>query len=201
MSYQHEHIPFVEPKDGYNQVAELYSTYHTKLTQWDHATIKKYLPRSLQWIHVLDLGGGDGRWAKILQWSWFVSRTIVDNAQAMLDHAPSRTKKVYADLRVPLPLVSGTYGLILSTFVLLHLDQLSMFCSEAKRCIAMGWRMLIIHHYERRPFVHHLTTGAMKIKSWHRRNEEVIDQLHAAWWEVDIFDVDASTKIFCCFVA
>lgn len=200
MSYQHEHIPFVEPKDGYNQVAHIYHTYHTKLNQRDQPAITKYLPRSLLWIHVLDLGGGDGRWAKKLQPSGFASRTIVDIAQAMLDHAPSRTQKVCGDLRDPLSVSSATYELILCTFVLLHLDQLHMFCAEARRCIAKGWRMLIIHHNERRPFVHHLPTWAMKIKSWHRRNEEVIDELHAAWWEVDVFDVDESTKIFCCFV-
>lgn len=199
MSYQHEHIPFLEPVDWYNQIAETFATHHAKLTQRDQPAIKKYLPRSLQGIQVLDLGGGDGRRAKLLQWTWIDSRTIVDISQSMLDHAPSRTNKVCADLRMPSPLASASYELILSTFVLLHLDQLTMFLSEARRCMTKEGRMLIVHHHERRPYVHHTKDGPMKIKSRHRRNEEVLSELQATGREVDVFDVDESTKIFCCF--
>lgn len=199
MSYQHEHIPFLEPKEWYNKVAHIYGTYHTKLNQRDVPAIKKYLPRSLHGVAVLDLGWGDWRRAKWLQWTWFSSRTIVDIAQVMLDHAPWRTDKVCADLRSPLSIKANTYGLILCTFVLLHLDQIGTIFSEARRCITKEWRMLIIHHHERRPYVHHLASGSFKIKSWNRRDEEVALELGAAWREVDVFPVDESTKIYCCF--
>jgi len=199
MSYQHEHIPFVEPIDWYNQVADVYKTYHRKLNTRDVWAVKKYLPRSLQWVHVLDLGGGDGRRAILLQWMWIPSRTIVDISQSMLDHAPSRTQKVCADIREPFPLEWGTHELILMTFVLLHLDAISGVLAEARRCIAPTWRMLIVHHHERRPFVHHISTGNLKIKTRHWRYEDLEAELKATWWEVDIFPVDEATKIFCCF--
>lgn len=199
MSYQHEHIPLLEPKQWYNQIANVYAPYHASLTQWDQAAIKKYLPRSLQWIHVLDLGGGDGRRAKLLQWMWFASRTIVDIAQSMLNNAPWWTKKICADLHTPLPIPSETYGLIISAFVLLHLDELMVMFTEARRCITPDWRMLLVHHYERRPFVHESDNGPVKIKTWHRRYEDIETALESCWWQVDVFAIDASTKIFCCF--
>lgn len=199
MSYQHEHIPFLEPIDGYNKIASIFKTYHPKLNQRDQAVMKKYLPRSLSWTKVLDLGGWDGRWAIWLQGSWFASRTIVDGAKLLLENAPSWTEKVCADLRRPLPIASATYWLILSSFVLLHLDGLTMFWAEARRCITAEWRMLIFHHHERRPFVHHLPDWPMKIKSRHRRKEDLIDELSATGREVDLFEVDSWAWIFCCF--
>jgi ubiquinone/menaquinone biosynthesis C-methylase UbiE len=200
MSYQHEHIPFFEPVDWYDQTAKIYHTYHSKLNERDRAALKKYLPRSLQGIHVADLWWGDGRWAKTLQWSWIASRTIIDISQQMLENAPSRTKKVCADLRKPLPLESGRYDLLLCTFVLGHLDQIETIFAEARRCIAPTGRMLLVYHHERRPFVHHLTDERpLKIKTWNRRDEDIEVELIDNWWEVDVFVVDDVTKIYCCF--
>ncbi len=199
MSYQHEHIPFVEPTDWYNQVAEFYHDYHKKLTLWDEWAVMKYLPRSLQGVHVLDLGGWDGRWATLLQGKWIASWTIIDSAQYMLDRAPAWTQKVHADLREPLPVASERYELILTVFLLLHLDTLSSVFTEARRCIHPSWRMLIVHHHERRPFVHDTEQWPLKIKTRHRRFEEVEYELKATWREVDVFPVDEVTKIFCCF--
>lgn len=199
MSYQHEHIPFLEPKEGYNLVANVYHTYHKKLNARDQAAVKTYLPRSLQGLSVLDLWGGDGRRALRLQWSGFTSRTIVDIAQAMLDKAPQRTHKVCADLREPIPLLDASCDLVLCTFVLWHIDMLETLMREARRCIRPSGRMLVVYHHERRPFVHHLHEGAMKIKTRHRREEEVVDELQAAGWQVDVFPIDEATNIYCCF--
>lgn len=199
MSYQHEHIPFLEPKEWYNKAASMYHTYHAKLNTRDQAAIKKYLPRSLEGLSVLDLWWWDGRRAEALQWKWFASRTIVDISQSMLDNAPSWTERMCADLREPLPLRSNAYDLLLCTFVLLHLDSIDTFLSETRRCIRSSGRMLVVHHQERRPFVHNLHEGAMKIKTRHRREEELVDELQAAGRQVDVFPVDAATNIYCCF--
>ena len=117
----------------------------------------------------------------------------------MLDNAPSWTEKICADLREPLPLRSGAYDLLLCTFVLLHFDSIETFLSETRRCIRSSGRMLLVHHHERRPFVHELPEGAMKIKTRHRRDEDLLEELHAAGWDVDVFPVDAVTNIYCCF--
>ena len=199
MSYQHEHTPVYTPTDGYNHIASLYHTYHKKLNTWDFPIVSRYLPRSLHQAHVLDIWGGDGRWATLLHTKQYASRTIIDSAQLLLDRAPSWVTKICHDVREEFPIATHAYDLILCMFVLSHLDEIDVTLREAKRCLAPWGRMMIVHQHERRPYIHRTDTGEIKIKHRHRRHEDVEETLRAMWWEVDLFPLDESTKLFCCF--
>lgn len=199
MSYQHEHIPYYDPLDGYSRIAAIFSQYHKQLTNRDGNAIRQYLPRALQGLSVLDLWWGDGRRAKQLATAWIKERTLLDGTQWLLDRAPWRTQKVCADLLDPLPVADESFDLLLCTFVILHLSSLENIFSEARRCIKPWWRMLLLHHYERRPYVHNTWKEQFKIKTRHWSWSAVSEALEEAWREVDCFVVDEETKIFCCF--
>lgn len=199
MSYQHEHIPYYEPLDWYNRIASRYHVYHQQLTKRDGNAIRQYLPRSLKWLSVLDLWWWDGRRATQLANGWIDERTILDATQWLLDRAPWWTNRVHANLLELFPFSDAWFDLILCTFVLLHLDSLDNIFAEARRCIKPWWRMLLLHHYERRPYIHDTWNEQFKIKSWHWSWGAIIEALEGAWREVDCFVVDEETKIFCCF--
>ena len=199
MSYQHEHIPYYTPQEWYERIASQFNTYHKKLNEWDNAIIRQYLPRSTQWLRVLDLWGADWRRAKKLDNVWIKERTIIDTCKELLDRAPKRTKTIHADLLQPLPLDTAAYDLIICTFVLLHLEELQTVCEEIHRCLAPTWRVLIVHHHERRPFIHATQNEEFKIKTRHWSFDELEETLTQAGLVVDVFDAWEQTKIYCCF--
>jgi ubiquinone/menaquinone biosynthesis C-methylase UbiE len=199
MSYQHEHIPYYNPLDGYSRIASQYHQYHKALTKRDGNAIRQYLPRSIKWLSVLDLGWGDWRWAVQLASAWISQWTIVDATQWLLDRAPGWTNTINANLLELLPLSDALYDLMLCTFVVLHLESLENLFFEARRCIKPWWRMLLVHHYEKRPYIHDTWKEQFKIKTWHWSWNKITEALEDASREVDCFAVDNETKIFCCF--
>lgn len=60
--------------------------------------------------------------------------------------------------------------------------------------------MLIVHHYERRPYLHRDQEGVFRIQTRHRSWEQVEAHLRRAGWQVDLFRVDDQTKLYCCFL-
>lgn len=199
MSYTHEHVPVVPAKQGYNRLSKHYASYHKQLTAWDKAACEKCLPRSLCWVQVLDLWWGDGRRAKLLLRKEIARRVIVDQAEDLLVQAPWRTEKILADLEQPLPISEdGVFDLILCNFVLLHLQGTTLF-AEARRLVAPTWRMLLFHHQERRPYLHDVQNESFKIETFYRRDEEILQCLEEECWTVDVFTVDESTTLYCCF--
>ncbi len=199
MSYQHEHIPYYDPLDGYSRIASLFSQYHKQLTKRDGNAIRQYLPRTLKGLSVLDLGWGDGRRAKQLATAWVEKRTIIDGTQGLLDRAPWRTETICSNFLNPLPIADESYDLIIVYVCCFALEWVEDLFIEARRCIKPWWRMLMVHHHERRPFVHDTWVEQFKIKTWHWPWNQITEALEEASREVDCFDVDTETKIFCCF--
>lgn len=201
LSYTHQHIPVVDPEEGYDLLATSYQSYHQKLSAWDAHALQKYMPRSVEHLRVLDLGGGDGRRAKIYASRGVDSRTILDVSEKLLGQAPGWTTRLQVDLTQNWPLSSGSYDLLLCSFVLLHLPTLITTFTEAHRVIAPQGRMLLFHHHERRPRVHkHPITGKpYKITTYHWSFEDIQQELLLTGWDVDIFSIDEVSKLYCCF--
>ena len=200
MWYQQQHTPVLSPQEWYNLLETHYRTYHKQLTERDKPTVLQYLPRSLKDKRVLDLWGGDGRRAMLLRDKQVTSRTIVDNAENLLNHAPRRTEKIVADLEHPLPpTVVWPYDLILCLFVCIHLQEIEPICIEASKLISPDGRMLLLHHHERRTYIHEMPDQTFKIQTKHRRRDDIEEALSWAGWVYDTIDIDEYTKLYSCF--
>lgn len=106
---------------------------------------------SVQNKRVLDLGCGEGYWARKMA-SEGADVIALDGAMNMITAAHSSIMLltidfIQGDLLRPLPLASQTIDLILCNMVLMDLEQIDVCIAEAYRILTLGGRMVfsIVH--------------------------------------------------------
>ena len=197
MWYDKDHVRIYSSKDGYNLLSSDYQRFHGMLDKRDRQLWQRCLPRSLEWLDIVDIGAGDGRMC-----SWFADKcvwsyTAIDVAEDLLARCPSWVQKVVADAEEWLPCESWSVDIIVMLFVLLHIADIEALFGEIIRVLRPWGRCIVLHHLERRPYVHEVDGERFKIETWNHRFEELeqIAKTYDIWYE--FFDVDEFTRLYC----
>ena len=151
MSYRKTKIPVVSSKEGYNDAAALYKSFHKELATYDKGLFQRFLPREITGMSVLDIGAGDSRLYK-----YFMDRQVryvaMDVAERLLKRSPSRVEKVVADAEEVWPFEEETFDIELCFFVLLHISDIRHFFKEAYRTLRSGGKIIVLQNYQRRSY-------------------------------------------------
>ncbi|USN54266.1 MAG: class I SAM-dependent methyltransferase [Candidatus Peribacteria bacterium] len=149
---------------------------------------------------VLDLGGGDGRVAKSFAQEKLGRYVVVDVAQELLDRAPAWVEKMKLDLNQSWEL-DQRFDLLLCFFVLLHLHDIEHFFTQAALYVQPGGRLIVLHHLERKPFLHTVNHEKFKIQIVHHSFEELELQAERYGFSCDYLDLENhgahDSRVYC----
>ena len=125
--------------------AETYDDENNPLLRLEERTLESLLP-SLEGAHVLDAGCGTGRWLRRFEQRGTASLLGVDPSSAMLKRA-SRTlltaTRLIRGVCTSLPAQDAACDLIVSSFVLAYMEEISTFASECARVLKPGGFVLL----------------------------------------------------------
>lgn len=105
--------------------------------------------------------------------SYFADKQITkyigfDCADLLLKRAPSRVEKIVGDIEEIRPFPDASIDIGLCFFVLVHIRDIEHFFSEAKRVIAPGGDLVVMHNWQRRSYIYELPHEAtFKIQDYH----------------------------------
>ena len=189
MSYKKNHIPILEPEEGYDKAYKEYKKFHKFLSDFDKNYWQRFLPRDLKNKVVVDLWCGDGRYADFFLSKWVKEFVCVDISENMLKQAKNSLKKIKHDLNLPFPFPDNYADVVLSLFTLLHIDNLDNFFSEVYRILKDDGVFILFHHIERKNHTYGFWNQKFKIRTnkWHY--EEIEKKLEYHFFKYKVFDV------------
>lgn len=196
MGYDKHHVAVLSSEEGYSLLASTYKQYHKHLDERDKWIVQRFLPRNLAWLSVIDVGAGDGRLAKYVVGKWLSRYVAVDCSQPLLNRAPGRCEKVISDITQPLPFDPWTFDIGLCFFVLVHVESLRPVFAHLRHVTKEGWRLLVLHHLERRAYVHSLPWKTFKIASRYHSFETVSDAAQKEGRREERYEVDEQTNLY-----
>jgi cytosine/adenosine deaminase-related metal-dependent hydrolase/ubiquinone/menaquinone biosynthesis C-methylase UbiE len=125
--------------------AQVYDTEPNPLLALEERSIAPLLP-SVDGSHVLDVGCGTGRWLTRLELLGPASLTGVDCSKAMLGRARMKVRPttiLKLSRGSELPGEAGSCSLILASFVLSYIEDITKFAGECARLLQPGGCLLI----------------------------------------------------------
>jgi ubiquinone/menaquinone biosynthesis C-methylase UbiE len=134
-----------EAPNLFDQWAQVYDLQENPLLALESRWLPSFLP-DLQTAHVLDVGCGTGRWLKHLETFTPASLTGCDPSSAMLTKARPRLQSsthLHHASASALPTQDSSVDLLLASFVLSYMDDLSLFTAECARTIRPGGRIIL----------------------------------------------------------
>jgi len=155
MSYNSKHIEILDPKTGYNLVADQYKNYHNHLDSFCNFEIQRYLPRNCNDIDVIDLWAGDGRIFKYFENVNYRKYVACDISEKLLAKHPTnglKVQKVICNLEEELPFEDDNFDVATSFFVIEHIENLRWLFWEVYRILKDEWRWIIGYFLQRREF-------------------------------------------------
>ena len=201
MSYRKTKIPVVGSKEGYNDAAVIYKSFHKELASYDKWLFQRFLPRNISGKSVLDIGAGDSRLYRFFQ-DKGVRYVAMDIAEKLLKRSPARVEKVVADIEQPWPFADGEFHIALSFFVLLHLSDLRLFFTEAYRVLADGGVLIILQNYQRRSYEFEMPGKKYKIEDWSHSHDEIMKSWEKAFFTgeyIPLVEKDTAIGMLYCF--
>jgi len=202
MSYRKTKIPVVGSKQGYNDAAKLYKSFHAELQTYDKGLFQRFLPRTITGKAVLDIGAGDSRLYKYFQ-DKQVRYVAMDIAEKLLKRSPSRVEKVEADIEETWPFADGEFGIELCFFVLLHITELKHFFSEAYRVLEDGGVLIVLQNYQRRSYEFELPgTKKYKIEDRSHSHNDIMRSAEKAFFTgeyIPLIEKDTAIGMLYCF--
>ncbi len=189
-------VAVLKPEEGYDKIASNYSSYHKHLDSFDQGMFLRFLPRDHSSFDILDLGAGDGRMHKFFR--SYKSYTACDISQKLLEKHPSWPKihKLIHNMEKPLPFQDDTFDVVLSFFVLEHLEHkesLEQVFDEVYRSIKVWGTFIVGHFIQRRAVIFKDKKAKFKIKRNNRRKDEIVDAAEKSLFSVhmqEIFEKD-----------
>jgi cytosine/adenosine deaminase-related metal-dependent hydrolase/ubiquinone/menaquinone biosynthesis C-methylase UbiE len=129
----------------FDRWAAVYDRDVNPLLQLEERWLTALLPE-IRGSYILDIGCGTGRWLRQLEGLSPAALTGADPSPAMLARARERlfpvTTLIQADA-CALPLPDQSQQLVLSSFVLSYIEDLSLFAAECSRVLADGGSVLL----------------------------------------------------------
>jgi len=182
MWYDSKHVTIMEPKEGYNLIANEYKQYHDHLTSFDKWFFLTLLPREGKNLDIIDIGAGDGRTYKLLQTKnyTFKSYTACDISEKLLQQHPclprncgGKIEKVICDLEETLPFKDQSFDVAFSFFVLEHIADLDHVFMEMERILKPWGKRIIWHFLQRREFIWKNGANPFKIRLYNHRLQDI----------------------------
>jgi len=195
MSYDKKHIPLLDPKTGYDKAYKEYKKYHKFLENFDKNMWQRFLPRDLKHKTIVDLWWWDGRIANFFLKKWVKEYVCLDISENMLKQAKNSLKKIKHDLNKPFPLPDNYADVVLSLFVLLHIENLDNFFSETYRILKDDWVFILFHHIERKNHIYWVWGDKFKIKTYKIHYDEIAKKLEYYFFKFKVIDVKENETI------
>lgn len=180
MSYNSKHVEILDPKTGYDLVADQYQNFHNHLDSFCDLEIQRYLPRNCNNIDIVDLWAGDGRIFKYFENVNYRKYVACDISEKLLDKHPSnwlKVQKIVCDLEQDLPFDDESFDVATSFFVIEHISDLQKFFGEVYRILKDWWRRIIWYFLQRKEFEWEAWKGKdhkkFKIQQYRYRLEEI----------------------------
>lgn len=173
MWYNKKKIPVLEAKNWYNKLAKEYKKYHNDLDSWDDGLFKKFIPRDLNNLSVLDIWGWDWRMTKFFVWRWLKDYTICDISEEILDRCKWWVNKVVCNLEEELMFEDNSFDIILCFFVLLHISDIETLFQRLCNKMKVWWKFIVLHHIERNSMIYDIKKEKFKIKTYTHRYEYI----------------------------
>lgn len=189
MSYNKSKVPVFDPRQGYDLIADQYQKYHHFLDDRDQWLLLFHIPRSLDWLRVLDLWSWDGRLAKRILKLHPAEYLAVDSSVNLLEKLPPWVKSLHHDLEEVLPLKNDSFDLALCFFTLLHIQNIQGFFDETYRVLKTNGLFLVFHHIERRSFEYRVHWKPMKIQSYTHKYDDVASALEYSFFKVTSHEI------------
>jgi ubiquinone/menaquinone biosynthesis C-methylase UbiE len=134
MTYDSKHTEILDPKSGYDAVADQYGQHHKHLNTFYHIEFLRFLPRKAS-FDIIDLGAGDGRMFSQLNAIPHETYIALDISKEMLARHPKGPKPLVADLEKKLPLKNENFDIAVCFFTLEHIENLDHFFAEVYRIL------------------------------------------------------------------
>ncbi|MDR0860757.1 MAG: class I SAM-dependent methyltransferase [Candidatus Peribacteria bacterium] len=136
---------------------------------------------------IIDLGAGDGRMFYQLRDIPHETYIALDISKEMLVHHPKGAKPLVANLEEKLPLKDDSFDIAISFFTTEHLENISIFFSEAYRILRPEGKLFIGHFFQRREFERTAKNRDFKIKQFRRSTEDLQAEATQAFFQTEIF--------------
>ncbi len=194
MSYEIR-TAILDPKTGYNKTANIYKNFRKHLNSFDQGIFLKFMPRDLSNLDILDLGSGDGRIYHFFAQESLWSYTTCDIADKLLANHPNTTSnwksidKVICNLENPLPFEGTKFDIILSFFVLEHIQNLEQLFGEVYRIMKPWARWIIWHFQQRKAYKYKIHNEDFKIQRYTYSKDDIIKLAEYAFFEVFVEEI------------
>jgi len=191
MWYDSNHVNIKSPKEGYNLIAEEYGKYHEHLDSFDKWFFLRILPRNLDNINILDLWAWDWRTWKFFKNKPIKKYTACDISEKLLKRHPwtNKIEKIICDISNELPFEDNSYELVLSFFVLEHIDNIKSLFNEVYRILKPWWQRIIWHFLQRREFIWKKWKENFKIELYNHRVQDIEKTAQESFFSIDVFPI------------
>ena len=179
-------IQTLNSKDGYDKVAKEYRKLHSYLFEFEKDKVLPMLG-DIQNNKVLDAGAGSGRLIKQLVNAQAIV-TAMDISENMLKairkDVLDNVEIVVGDVE-KMPFENNSFDFVVSTFVIVHLKDPSIFFQEAYRILKDSGRLLIGNINQREPVPILTPAGLVQIDSYYHGQEDVIRELEQVGFRIE----------------
>jgi len=194
MSYDTDVLMVKGVKDWYDSVWKDYKKYHDWLDSFDKAEWRKYLPRNLQWLTILDIGSWDGRTYHFFAQTSFSRYIACDVSEKILDQHPNGkwVEKLLCNIEEWLPLADVSVDFASMFFTLEHIADLDAFFAEIYRVLKWWSRFVLTYFFQRRAFIHRLGKDKkwFKIEHYSHRYEDIVSAATDVWFSFHETDLE-----------
>jgi len=165
-------VAIYKPMDWYNALAKQYSGFHKHLDSFDKSEFLRFLPRDYATRSFLELGAWDWRIYNLLPQKP-QSFTACDIAGELLEKHPNwkNINKFLCNLEEDLPFGDEGFDIVLSFFVLEHIQNIENLFSELYRVLKNGWTVIIGHFLQRRSVIFQNGKTKYKIEQFQHSQE------------------------------
>ena len=190
MSYDSDVLEVKGVQEGYDALETKYVDYHQWLDGFDKCEWKKYLPRHLDGLEILEIGAGDGRTSPFFEWASYRRYVACDVSSVLLAMHPwNNVEKVVCDVEQWLPFADASFDFATSFFVLEHIANVRQLFEEMYRVLKPNSRWIVTYFPQRRAFVHKLADQSFKIESYQHRYEDLEHASNAAFFSFSMTSI------------
>ncbi len=178
-------IQTFDSKTGYNLVAKEYKKMHNYLFEFEKNQLIPLLG-DIQNKKILDAGAGTGRLIRPLidGGADVVALDISENMLKEISKKYDKVETIVGDVE-KLPFGDDIFDVVISTFVIVHLSDPSIFFKEAYRVLKNGGKFLISNINQKKPEPVPVGDKLVQVESYYHNKEEIIDKLEQLAFNIE----------------
>lgn len=190
MSYKKEKVLIYDSKEWYDKVAKIYNTFHKKLNERDKAIYKRFLPKDMKWMKVLEIGWGDGRVISEFAGKWLEEYVLTDISENMLKRSKNWVTKIIMDAEQVFPFEDGSFEIVLCLFTISHIWDLSNVFEESRRVLKENWIFIVWYNTQRRDYEYNFGREKFKIKSYNYSYKDIEKMAEYNFFDINYVDLN-----------